>query len=296
MLFTSIFSGTAHSEDTAKKALLSVVQVWLDRLQAMAVVTTFFVTIDSMLYGYACPPSPSETFVWSNTDLVKGTTLGGAIILHVCASILAYLASFVMIRYRLEDAEERAEDTEHPSTRTTARIHAEHNLRTKYQAAIAPPIDSTSGMHPVRTKSPDLLSMVVVYQVKPFDWVHRTTNTQFVSTMAAEAAQAGDPSALQTLESMVQTLTQCHTVVAVMSNVGFALALVGTIVYFSTALPVALGIFAGACLGVCLLAGVYAVIRPSADGEIVSWEMDLGLSSAIPRTTLPRLNLCQNTE
>lgn len=91
-------------DGTTKQALLAVVQVWLDRLQTMAVIvrvvsqrktirhakydisqTTFFVSIDSMLYGYASVSVPPNADDWSNVDLLKSATLGGSIILHVCA-------------------------------------------------------------------------------------------------------------------------------------------------------------------------------------------------------------------
>lgn len=47
--------------------------------------TTFFVSIDSMLYGYASVAVPPDAADWSNIDLLKSATLGGSIILHVCA-------------------------------------------------------------------------------------------------------------------------------------------------------------------------------------------------------------------
>ena len=90
-----------------KQALISVVQLWLDRLQHQAVVvsaqslrsntvvieelhapsvqTTFFVSIDSLLFSVTSSTRSSNFDDWSKSDLVINAGLGGAIIFHVCA-------------------------------------------------------------------------------------------------------------------------------------------------------------------------------------------------------------------
>ena len=89
-----------NPDDATKQALLAVVQVWLDRLQAMAVIvspaspssraythhfpqTSFFVSIDSMIYSF--PYRNPDLTAWTSLDLLISASLGGAIILHVCA-------------------------------------------------------------------------------------------------------------------------------------------------------------------------------------------------------------------
>ena len=91
-----------NPEDAAKQALIAVVQVWLDRLQHQAVVvspflfvqqqqcdvskqTTFFVSIDSLLFSLTSSTRNPNLSVWSNKDKVINASLGGAIIFHVCA-------------------------------------------------------------------------------------------------------------------------------------------------------------------------------------------------------------------
>ena len=68
----------------------------------------------------------------------------------------------------------------------------------------------------------------------------------------AERSAADDP--VTKLKSMVTTLSRCHTLVTVMTQLGFVLALLGILAYFWTGLPQALAIFASALLGACLLA------------------------------------------
>ncbi|KAI0827967.1 hypothetical protein BC628DRAFT_1418062 [Trametes gibbosa] len=248
-------TSTGTQYDTAKQETLAVVQVWLDRLQAMTLITTFFVSIDSMLYGYATATLLPNSRNWSNVDLVKVATLGGAIILHACASILAYLTSFVLIRYRLDDAEEKVQDSRDASLRQS------HVTKSRSLSFDVDPqsIASTSACAAPHL-SQDLRSLVSVYQIRPFECAHRSRNRAVKPPSTPEAPDTGDAAALRTLQRMVHTLSRCHTVVAVMSNIGFVLALLGTIVYFWTALPVALGSFASVCLGGSLVAGVFAIM------------------------------------
>ena len=72
-------------------------------------------------------------------------------------------------------------------------------------------------------------------------------------------ASASDK-AVATLQSMVATLSKCHTAVAVMTQLGFVLALMGIVAYFWTGLPRALGIWATALLGACLVGMGVAVM------------------------------------
>ena len=47
--------------------------------------TTFFVSIDSLLFSLTSSTRRSDLSSWSNRDMVINASLGGAIIFHVCA-------------------------------------------------------------------------------------------------------------------------------------------------------------------------------------------------------------------
>ncbi|CDO77508.1 hypothetical protein BN946_scf184912.g7 [Trametes cinnabarina] len=258
---TSNSGGFPDVDAGTKQALLSVVQVWLDRLQAMAVVTTFFVSIDSMLYGYATASLPSDSSMLSNVDVLKSATLGGSIILHACASVLAYLASFVLIRYRLDDAEQQVQHPK-PSASAAAAAEVQHATTPMHVHATSasdfPKMKSADFALPVQALSQDFRSLVSVYQIRPF-WFLASRPVPW-KTGPENPHPTADECALHTLQSMIQTLTKVHTVVAILTNIGFILALIGTITYFWTSLPLALGTFASVCLGVSLVAGVFAII------------------------------------
>ncbi|RDX49323.1 hypothetical protein OH76DRAFT_1403908 [Lentinus brumalis] len=249
----------SNPEDATKQALLAVVQVWLDRLSAMSIVTSFFVSIDSMLYSFPARPDSNE---WSATDTLIIASLGGAIIFHVCASILAYIGSFVLIRYRLADAEKTEQDTESAAPKLSVDT-ARKQFRAGMQTLSPGPVLSatTTPTEIVRDITweayTDLRSLISVSQVHPFAWLCGVVRK---AGFRKDHEAAGADDAVVKLNSMVLMLTRVHTVTVVMAILGFILALLGTIAYFWTEIPRTLGIFASACLGGCLFAGAIAVL------------------------------------
>ncbi|PIL33524.1 hypothetical protein GSI_04147 [Ganoderma sinense ZZ0214-1] len=231
-----------NPDDATKQALLAVVQVWLDRLQAMAVITSFFVSIDSMVYAF--PSRNPDLTAWSSLDLLISASLGGAIILHVCASILAYISSFVLIRYQLSDAQKTEQSTERPSGSAlgAGKAHAR--------------VQSLSIESALSEAYVDLRALVSVYKVR---YISVLTCGMVPRQSASEKRDAERPASgsddpVAKLKGMVTTLSRCHTLVTVMTQLGFVLALLGIIAYFWTELPQALAIFASVLLGACLLA------------------------------------------
>ncbi|RPD57687.1 hypothetical protein L226DRAFT_547155 [Lentinus tigrinus ALCF2SS1-7] len=263
-------------DDAMKQALLAVVQVWLDRLQQQAVVTTFFVSIDSLLFSLTSTTRSNDLSSWSKRDMVINASLGGAIIFHVCASIVAYVASFVLIRYRLNDAEKKEDDTvkgPHSRSRATStsrnatekrrgrknsHSHA-HRPSTSVGSTLGPssPIEAITDF-PMEMFT-DLRGLVSVYRTHPLWFLRfgRRRQPQRSRDMDPEASVVDD--IVATLKGMVDTLSRAHTVCAGMSSLGFVLALLGILTYAWTAVPTALGIFASACMGACAIAGVVAL-------------------------------------
>ncbi|RPD57709.1 hypothetical protein L226DRAFT_165161 [Lentinus tigrinus ALCF2SS1-7] len=249
-----------NPDDATKQALLAVVQVWLDRLSAMSVVTSFFVSIDSMLYSFAA--SAPDSSDWSAIGTLIIASLGGAIILHVCASILAYCGSFVLIRYRLKDAEKTEKDTESGAAKPSVDTD-----RKQFRAGIAPLspgptlTTTTTPTEYVRDISweayTDLRSLISVSQIHPFAWL---CGMMRKAGFRRDPETSGMDDTVVQLHSMVLMLTRVHTVTVIMTVLGFILALLGTVAYFWTGLPRALGIFASACLGGCIFASAIAVL------------------------------------
>ncbi|KAI8978279.1 hypothetical protein BD414DRAFT_421852 [Trametes punicea] len=265
--FTSVAPGEstqpANSEDAMKQALCAVVQVWLDRLQSMTVVTTFFVSVDSLLFSLTSSTRSSDLSAWSKRDEVINASLGGAIIFHVCSAIVAYIGSFVLIRYRLNNAEKAEEDTmDRYGASSSRRVSAEKRRQQSSHrqslstatTAPASPLDTIRDF-PLELFT-DLRSLVTVRRVHPLWFFSCMSRRQGRKKEDPEASV--QDSAIASLESIVNVLSQAHGMSATMTSLGFILALLGILTYSWTAVPTSLGIFASVCMGVCFMAALVA--------------------------------------
>ncbi|OBZ69853.1 Eukaryotic translation initiation factor 4 gamma [Grifola frondosa] len=164
-------SPVTNEEDAIKKAILAVVQVWVDRLQSVAIVTTFFTSIESLLFSLVSSTHPTDVHAWATTDKLMNASLGGALIFHVCASIVAYTGSFVLIRYRLDDATKNESSVE---SKPSFSVRATEKLRTmdtrrpsgSLDATLAPHSPIPSPLDFVETLT-DLRGLITVHQVHP---------------------------------------------------------------------------------------------------------------------------------
>ena len=105
----------------------------------------------------------------------------------------------------------------------------------------------------------DLRALVSVYQVRFLSYlscgiVQLPLRQPQREKRDPEKGATAPEDPVKKLKGMVTTLSRCHTLVTVMTQLGFVLALLGILAYFWTGLPRALGIFASALLGTCLLA------------------------------------------
>ena len=147
--------------------------------------------------------------------------------LHI--AILAYLASFVLIRYRLSDAEK--------------------------QVTLCPtdPIAMWDAYI-------DLRCMISVQQVPLLQFLLCGMVPRKKQVKSESEALATPDDAVATLRSMVTMLIRCHTTIALMTQLGFILALLGILAYFWTGLPQVLGIWATVLLGGCLFGMGAAIV------------------------------------
>ncbi|KAI0317185.1 hypothetical protein OF83DRAFT_1172220 [Amylostereum chailletii] len=91
-------NATGH---TAAHAQTQIVSIWSDRLQLTSVLATFFTSIDSFLFSLST--NQRDT---SPTGNLTTACMAGALIFHAAGAILAYIGSFVLIRYKLQQVED----------------------------------------------------------------------------------------------------------------------------------------------------------------------------------------------
>ncbi|EGN91876.1 hypothetical protein SERLA73DRAFT_164321 [Serpula lacrymans var. lacrymans S7.3] len=219
------------------------VSAWTDRLQVLTVLTTFLASMDASLFSLTAlgtiPVGEREK------DLVYGA-LAGALIFHVCASILGFTASFVLIRYRIVDAKltllthddaSKQGATGGPSTPSSPQSPSGKNLAWSDR-----PIVCSDKQH-----------LLIIEPIRPF--------RRSKSTVSDKEKNADAPSSTPTKTEAPPTdlLSRCYFTCLSLTAAGFVLALLGIMSYAWTALEQAVGIFTTACLGVAVGAGIWAI-------------------------------------
>ncbi|KAG1860286.1 hypothetical protein DFJ58DRAFT_726076 [Suillus subalutaceus] len=91
-------TNTTTEEDSA------LVAAWMQRLQTLTLITTFLASIDGELFTLTSTPSQVTLNASEESVELVYACFTGALVFHVCSSILGYAASFALIRYQIVDA------------------------------------------------------------------------------------------------------------------------------------------------------------------------------------------------
>ncbi|KAF7315120.1 hypothetical protein MIND_00026300 [Mycena indigotica] len=113
-----------EDEKARRQASRDLTQSWMDRLQLISVITTFFASTEAGLLQVAGNSSASEQ--------VANSTLFSALVLHIWAAILSFLGAFFVVRYRLKEAKEEQKDVVHtagdPGVSPASRTSTDHSF------------------------------------------------------------------------------------------------------------------------------------------------------------------------
>ncbi|KAI0089186.1 hypothetical protein BDY19DRAFT_944620 [Irpex rosettiformis] len=278
---------TGNTDDAKRKAVLNVVQVWLDRLQLISTITTFFAGIDGTILSFAIALSHASVIPmdqWSTSVSVLMASLVGSLIFHTCAAITSFTASFVLIRYRLLDIRDyyHMGDGLQPSNGSpSANIPAPISEKTQVDVRFQRVESSPSQMEASHSKIPTAGTQATA---NLGTFVHNAERnfTDFLDAFQNIAGTKADVesrvfihqvrplwwfvsrSRSKTnngtyLDPPIKLLSVCHTLSVTMASLGFVLVALGILVFAWVALPSAVSIFSSVCLGACLVA-VFGVV------------------------------------
>ncbi|GJE91372.1 hypothetical protein PsYK624_075220 [Phanerochaete sordida] len=90
-----------QDEEARAKAMKELVMSWMERLQLISVITTFFAAIESQLLGIVTPTDPSSI---SSVGRASAATLSSSLVVHTFAAILSFVAAFFLVRFRVYEA------------------------------------------------------------------------------------------------------------------------------------------------------------------------------------------------
>lgn len=87
-----------------ENAMENLVTSWQERLQLISVITTFFASMEAAMLVVTDPSKEMEKGEVSYTLKATNAGLLGALVMHVYAAVLSFLAAFLLIRYKLKEA------------------------------------------------------------------------------------------------------------------------------------------------------------------------------------------------
>jgi len=106
-------------DDKARnKAKEDLVQSWMDRLQLISVITTFFAATTSQLLSITTPQGPGSS---SSPGLsIANAALTGSLIMESFSAVVAFVGAFVLVRYKVREAtkDEAEKDQEKHGAKT----------------------------------------------------------------------------------------------------------------------------------------------------------------------------------
>ncbi|KAK1230557.1 hypothetical protein PQX77_006357 [Marasmius sp. AFHP31] len=215
-----------EADETARrKAMKELVSSWNDRLQLISLITTFMASVEAGLLQVTAPDAnePSSVLDASNACLFS------ALILHLHASFISFVAAFFLVRYKVKEAK-RAEDkiggiTE-GGTETVSKGEAILDMAANHI--------TQSPEHGSPTMGPNAKDRPNVWSAKP------------------ELVQVG-PFFRQ---PPLNLLSRCHFLCIVCSVLGFLLAVTGIVCLAWASHPLAVRATAATSLGLCLLSSV----------------------------------------
>ncbi|KAI0795159.1 hypothetical protein C8Q75DRAFT_803990 [Abortiporus biennis] len=264
---------TADNQDevcAVRQAVMAVVQVWLDRLQLISVITTFFASTDGLLLNFTTSLahiSEGNRSSWSRTVQTMNACMAGALIFHVCSAMTSFIASFMLIRFKLHNArmfEDKVEDStgihiHHPRRTSTSKDHVATSVSSAPAALDFVPQSWTSFSDTVAST---FQGRVSVGRIHPFAFLsffhfHHAGQTPRDTEGSKKSGEDSDDTKQGTdLHPPIHLLARAHTLSVFMAVCGFVLSLTGILTFAWVALPTSISIFSSCCLGFCAIAGV----------------------------------------
>lgn len=213
------------------------VQLWMDQLQLLTVITTFFASTDGLLLSIVKAAEPD---ILTPANNLTYATLAGALVFHISASILSFLASFVLVRYRHVESV----DPDSPNDEASAPEHASADSGKL-------PTHAFTMRYPYARKTHTVsIERFRIYD-KLVTWVKRRVRRSHFPDQSEEH--------LSSLPEALSTLIRCNVVCMWMSSLGFILAITGILAFAWSWLARSISIFVSVCMFGSAVAGVYAI-------------------------------------
>ncbi|EGN91881.1 hypothetical protein SERLA73DRAFT_191900 [Serpula lacrymans var. lacrymans S7.3] len=232
-------------ERARKRAQKDLVNSWQERLQLISVITTFFASIETGLLAMTTPTRDNDG---AGNLVLRGSNavLVGALVVHVYSAILSFLAAFLLINYKLEEAtkeELKVEGIEVitaspvPGSITSKDMERDIEKGGESPEVIDDSDDRKHGSHKKAPKRRDTSPEPPILSKNP--------HIEQVGLFRRAASS--------------HLLSRFHTLCISLAAIGFVLCITGIILYAWALHPLSVSIFGTTCLGGSMVAGLWIV-------------------------------------
>ncbi|KAL4259782.1 Transmembrane protein [Pleurotus pulmonarius] len=256
-----------------QKAMEDLVQSWMDRLQLISVITTFFASMEAGLLQVTAPDPDNDS---TRLEQASNAGLIGALVVHVNAAILSFLAAFFLIRYKVKQAGKQELKAQAAAMAGTAPSEVRKPSKSEFRALAADMnghavnVDGTAEQGEL---PPAELRNQTTTNVSFQDPNHEDTKTFLPSQSRHSTESSPEPPILSTNPELVQVgpfrrnapihiLGRFHSLCIQLSFLGFALALMGIICFAWAKHPLSVSVFVTVAMGASLLSGAAIFVWP----------------------------------
>jgi hypothetical protein len=226
-------------------------------------------------------------------QLVSRISVLPAAVLFICPAILAYVASFVLIRHRLNSAESTTSSSESESHHITAvyakyappgpstvdkkkqtpsalesgksssrKVELSNRQHNTHAFASSPAMSFLFGWPPLfSTLSNSLTTLLDEPPLLKID-LRRVSLFDSRGLFSCLATPEDNPRASEekNATALIRLLNRCHIVCTIFALTGFLLLVTGICTYLWTVLEHSVAMFGSACVGVCIILGLAALV------------------------------------
>ncbi|KAF8911489.1 hypothetical protein CPB84DRAFT_920207 [Gymnopilus junonius] len=230
-------------EEKRREATRDLIESWMDRLQLISVITTFFASTEASLITPSTDGAPS-----SKTSQATHMGLMGALVMHSNAAIMSFSAFFFLVRYKLKVASMEEAKTETDKYKQKALVESSTSITLE---------DVERGLQTKRRGK---------------NWEHETDPVPGMILMNSSFNQdskpifSSNPHLVQVGpfrgSPLIHLLGQCHSLCVVLTIIGFILDLMGILCYAWDRLPLSVAVSSSAFLTLYLISGLYIWTEP----------------------------------
>ncbi|KAL4071278.1 hypothetical protein V8B97DRAFT_2007252 [Scleroderma yunnanense] len=250
-----------------RRAMSNLVNSWQERLQLISVITTFFASVEAGMLVNTKPLTTTDQ--QNNTLKASNASLLGALVMHVYAAVLSFLAAFLLIRYKLQEASREeliaeghkwASSPLHGSFRaknTESDVESARPRRAFSIAEESPSQSPTQGRQPILPLPKRSTSQFASESTRP-GLVRRMSSVPRLEPPILSTNPHLEQVGLLPWSRHVSShlLSRIHTLCILFASIGFVLAIAGIVLYAWALQPIEVSVFTSACLGGAILAMV----------------------------------------